>query len=338
MKKALTIKVVFCLLIITMTITLLQGFSFAKSENIQMIKKSENEYIIYVSNLLDQDFKFAFSNEENVADKTTLSFKDSALDQEENGNHIAYIDADLYTQYFENKENTYLWVKIDEEYKLSGEKVELSEALSEDEIQSFNLVTKTIEVEVGEKELPKETVNGVEISHKIGTINIKDDKEAVYSYKMVKATSGSEAERLIELAKKMNSLDEGTNIFEQLSVYSEFKDVYTNLIPDENDSNWAMVNDYTIEQPQNSKEGDQYLVWIKQDIQQNSVIDLQIMICDDDYTPEYEKQEVVIKETTKLPKTGDNITLFVIAGIILVLIIAVVVLKVRSKKNTNKNS
>lgn len=333
MKKALTNRVMLCSLLIITIITLLPVFSFAQSENIQMIKKSENEYMIYVSGLLDEEFQFAFSNDATVDKSTLVDFKDSATDQLENGNHIAYIDSDLYTTYFEGKDNTFLWVKQGENYKLEAEKVELSKALSEDEIQSFNLVTKAIEVEVGEKELPIETVNGVEISHKIGTINITDDQTATYSYKMVKATEGSEAEKLIELAKKMNTLND-TNIFEQLSVYNEFKEVYLDLIPAENDTKWTKVNDYTIEQPQDSKKGDQYLVWIKQKTVEKSVIDVQIMICDNDYTPEYEKQEVVIKETTKLPTTGDNIVLFVVAGIILALIIAVVVLKVKNKKET----
>ena len=48
-----------------MTIVLLQGFSFAQSENIQMIKKSNEEYMIYVEELLEQEFQFAFSNNEN---------------------------------------------------------------------------------------------------------------------------------------------------------------------------------------------------------------------------------------------------------------------------------
>lgn len=333
MKKALTNRVMLCSLLIITIITLLPAFSFAQSENIQMIKKSENEYMIYVSGLLDEEFQFAFSNDATVDKSTLVDFKDSATDQLENGNHIAYIDSDLYTTYFEGKDNTFLWVKQGESYKLEAEKVKLSKALSEDEIQSFNLVTKAIEVEVGEKELPTETVNGVEISHKIGTIKITDDQTATYSYEMVKATEGSEAEKLIELAKKMNTLND-TNIFEQLSVYNEFKEVYLNLMPAENDTKWTKVNDYTIEQPQDSKKGDRYLVWIKQETVENSVIDVQIMICDNDYTPEYETQEVVIKETTKLPITGDNLVLFVVAGIILALIIAVVVLKVKNKKET----
>lgn len=334
MKRALTKYVMLCLLLITI-ITLLPVFSFAKSENIQMIKKNENEYMIYISSLLNEEFQFAFSNDATVDKSTLVDFRDSAVDKIENGNHIAYVDVDLYTQYFKDKDNTFLWVKQGENYILKAEKVELSKALSEDEIQSFNSITKKIDVKIGKKELPKQTVNGVEISHNIGTINITDNQNATYSYKIVKATENSKAKRLIELANEINSLN-NANIFEQLSVYNRFKEVYLNIIPNKNDKKWTEVNDYTIEQSQESKEGDQYIVWIKQETEEKSVIDVQIMLCDEDYIPEYEKQEKVIKETVKLPITGDNLALFVFAGVILVLIIAVVILKVRNKKRLNR--
>ena len=48
MKKSLAQKVMLFLAVTIITITLLQSFSLAKSENVQMIKKSEKEYIIYV--------------------------------------------------------------------------------------------------------------------------------------------------------------------------------------------------------------------------------------------------------------------------------------------------
>lgn len=331
MKKALTNRAMLCLLLAIVIIALLPVLSFAKSEKVQMIKKSGNEYIIYVSGL-NEEFKFAFSNED--AEPDTTKFKDSALDSTVDGNHIAYVDNDIYNAYFKDKENVFLWVKKGEEYKLKAEKVQLKDSLSEEEIQAINNATQTITVEVGEKELPKETADGVTVSHKIGTIKITDDQSAKYSYKMVKATSGTKAAELIELAEKVNALNDSNTMYEKLSVYNAFKTTYNQLKPSATDKKWTNVENYTIEQPQESKKGDQYLVWIKKDQGQNSTVDIQIMVCNDGYTPEYEKQEVVIKETKLLPTTGDNIVLFVIAGIILALIVAVVVLKLKNKKET----
>lgn len=329
MKKALTKRVMLCTLIVTMIIALLQGFSIAKSESTQILKLDEKEYIIYVSNLLDTKFKFAFSNSAST-EKSNLEFDDSATDTE-NGNNIAYVDSAKYDKYFKDQEKTFLWVKEGEQYKLEAEEVNLSKALNEDEIQSLNKVTTKIKVEIGEKELATETINGVKVNRKIGTINIKDDKDATYSYKIVKASKGTEAKQLMDLAEQMNKMD-NKNMFEKLSIYSEFKELYSKLEPTVSDRNWTKVKDYAIEQPQDSKKGDQYLVWLKKDLGNNSVVDVQLMNCNDDYTPAYEKQEVVVKQTSKLPITYDNIILFVIAGILLALIIAIVILKLRNKK------
>ena len=347
MKKALINKAMLCMLMVVMLLTLLQGFSFAKSENVQMIKKSEKEYLIYVSGL-NQEFDFAFSNNSDI-DKTTLIFKDSALDKTENGNHIAYIDSSLYTEYFKDQTKTYLWVKQGEEYKLEAEQLILTDALSQEDIEEFNSVTKKfyngteqVKIEVGQKELPQEeTTEGVTITRKIGTLNIVNGGETTYSYKMVRATEGSDAEKLIKLAEEMNKLNEldENAMFEKLSVYSEFKTVYNKLVPTVNDENWAEVKESTIEQPQGSKTGEQYLVWMKQESEeQNPVIDVQIMTCKDEYKEEYEKQEVIIKETTKLPITGDNVVLFVIAGIVIALISVVLILKNKDSKKSKHSA
>lgn len=354
MKNALTKKAVFCIAIMAMIFSVLQGVSLATDSNVehtQMIKKSDSEYIIYVSYenesnelvFLNEKFEFAFSNEAEVEDKSTLEFKESALDKTENGNHIAYVDSELYSQYFEGKENTYLWVKQESDYKLESEKINLTNSLTEETIQKLNNVTKMIKVTVGEKTLPTETINEVKVNHKIGTLII-DEQTGKYSHKMVKSTEGTDAKKLINLAEKLNKVDE-ENMFNKLSTYNEFKALYNKLKPEVNDEKWTEVENYTIKQPQNSKTGEQYLLWLKHEQENtnaettnNAVIDVQIMTCVDEYIPEYEKQEIIIKETTKLPITGDDITLFVIAGVILVLIAVVTVLKLKNSKNGKHTS
>lgn len=335
MKKYLTNKITLFLILLVTLLFLLPQFSLAQSENIQMIKKSSNEYLIYVDGLLNESFEFAFANNAQT-EKENLVFQKSALDKTENGNNIAYIDSELYTNYFNEKEETFLWVKVGEEYKLEAEKVELNNALSEVEIQYINQTTKTIKVEVGEKELPTEKIDGVNVKHKIGTLKITESENNTYSYIMMKSTEGSEVENLIQLANELNNLQD-KNIYEQLSVYQQFKNAYIELQPELKSKNWAEVKEATIEQPQNSKKGEQYLVWIKQNIENGAIMDIQIMTCQDEYIPEYEKQEIVIKETSKMPVTGENLTLYVIAGIVLVLIAIVLVLKFKNKK-TAKHS
>jgi len=327
MKKSLAQKVMLFLAVTIITITLLQSFSLAKSENVQMIKKSEKEYIIYVSNLIGSEFEFSFANKKDES-KENLVFTNSALDQEDNGNNIAYIDETIYNNYFDGKKETYLWVKQGTEYKVEAEKINLKDALTEEDIQELNNATKKIPVKFGELNLPAETVDGVKITRRMGTINIEDNSETEYSYKMLKSTEESKVEELINLANEMNKLDE-KNTYDKLSIYGQFKSLYEELKPSDG---WNVAENNVIKQPQESKKGEQYLVWIKNE----QTTDVQIMTCNDDYTPEYEKKKIINKVITKLPITGESLALYITAAILIVLIVTVAILKVKNNKS-NKN-
>ncbi|MFU2363561.1 MAG: hypothetical protein ACM67R_07080 [Clostridiales bacterium] len=327
MKKSLAQKVMLFLAVTIITITLLQSFSLAKSENVQMIKKSEKEYIIYVSNLIGSKFEFSFANKKDES-KENLVFTNSALDQEDNGNNIAYIDETIYNNYFDGKKETYLWVKQGTEYKVEAEKINLKDALTEEDIQELNNATKKIPVKFGELNLPAETVDGVKITRRMGTINIEDNSETEYSYKMLKSTEESKVEELINLANEMNKLDE-KNTYDKLSIYGQFKSLYEELKPSDG---WNVAENNVIKQPQESKKGEQYLVWIKNE----QTTDVQIMTCNDDYTPEYENKKIINKVITKLPITGESLALYITAAILIVLIVTVAILKVKNNKS-NKN-
>ena len=67
MKKNLSKKLILSFCVLVMAISLLPSFSFAKSEKIQMIQKSKEEYILYISNLLNNKFEFAFANKADEA-------------------------------------------------------------------------------------------------------------------------------------------------------------------------------------------------------------------------------------------------------------------------------
>lgn len=327
MKKALAVKVVVSLIVIMMVTVLLQNFSFANSENTQILKLADKEYLIYVEGLLNDKFEFALSNSSK---DSNLKFDNSAKD-EENGNHIAYVDSKLYDTYFSEKGKTFLWVKQGEEYKVEAQEVDLSTAIEEKNIQNLNQATKKITVSVGEKELPVEDKDGVKVTRKIGTLKLEQKENAIYTYQMLKKETGTDVEKLIELANEMNK-QENKDMFAKLKLYSEFENTYNKLVNGLNNENWIKVEDETIPQPQEAKLDEQYLVFVKENVNNEETIDIQIMTCRDEQTQEYETKDVVIKETSKLPITYDNIVLFVIAGVVLVLIILVVVLKLRNKK------
>ena len=88
-----------------------------------------------------------------------------------------------------------------------------------------------------------------------------------------------------------------------------------------------------IEQPADSKTGEQYVLWIKNDTK--NIVDVQFLTCFQDENKEFVKEENIVKTTSKLPITYDSVILFVILGVALVLLVMVIVAK---KKNASKRS
>lgn len=332
MKKISAKRILLILTIQILIITLFQGFSFANNENIQMIKKSEKEFLIYVRSLENKKFQFAFSNSKE-ADKNNLLFEESALDKKQDGKNIAYINSNIYSTFFENKEKTFLWIKEGENYKIEGLEINLEEALSEKEIQDINNITKKIEVKIGTKKLPDEIdVDGSKIQKEIGTIKIKNNPKYKYSYIIMESEEKTDIEKFISLANQINQEDEST--YNKLKIYNDFYELYKKIEPTAEDAKWKIAEKNIVEQPQefNKQDGYQYLVWLKQEGNNEEVMDVQIMTCKAKNTPIYEKQEVIVKTASKLPITGDNIILFVILGVIIVAIVIAVIMK-----NNNKN-
>ena len=311
MKKALNKKIMLITVLTITLITLFQSFSFAKSESTQMIKKGEKEYIIYISNLLNSKFEFAFANKKDEIE-SNLKFYDSAVDSSENGNNIAYVDENIYNTYFDGKAETFLWVKGTE---IKAEKIELSNALTEENIQDLNKVTKKIAIKIGNETKTEKNEEGTEVTYTKGTIIIDDNSETKYTYNMVPVKAGTDEEKLADLANKMNNLTD--------------KKLYEKLIPAEG---WKDVESKTIKQPQESKKGDKYLVWLKAD----NTIDLQIMTSSEEYKENEKTENVIVKEVTKMPVTGESLVLYIVAAVLLVLIVTIVILKVRNK-NSDKN-
>ena len=211
---------------------------------------------------------------------------------------------------------------------IKAEKIELSNALTEETIQDLNKVTKKIAIKIGNETKTEKNDEGTEVTYTKGTIVIDDNSETKYTYNMVPVKAGTDEEKLADLANKMNNLTD-KNIFEKLSVYSQFKKLYEKLIPAEG---WKDVESKTIKQPQESKKGDKYLVWLKAD----NTIDLQIMTSSEEYKENEKTENVIVKEVTKMPVTGESLVLYIVAGVLLVLIVTIVILKVKNK-NSDKN-
>ena len=322
--KRILIILVFILLISMSTSVL------ATNEKIQILEDSKNCYMIYLQENLKESFEFAISSNPNET-KENLQFKNSATDEiGKNANYIAYIDEETYNN-LQGKE-IYLWArKSENDYIVEKYKIDLKSAISKSNVELVNNITKTINVETSNVETSKENVDGVIITKTVGMIEVKEEGKNYYS--LIKLPNGKDYNKFIELVEKL-SLSNTLNTFDKLNLTQEFVTLYEKLLPSKDSKDWIEAQENKIMQPEDSKENDKYIVFLKNENNEGNVkYDVQFLTCFEDY-----KQEVVSQKIeSKLPITYDNPILFIILGILIIALIAVILVKYKSNKNKKDN-
>lgn len=312
------------LILLVITISSISGIVNASNENIQIIKKSGNEYLIYISEHMDSQFEFAFSNDQG-ADKETLGYKSSILDSTSEKNNVAYIDNSLYTTYFSGK--TYFWAR-DLSGKYFAEKVEvdLSKAIEESNVNLINNLTKIIKVDTKNTITTSEVVNEVKVTKTVGKVDVLE--EGTTYYQLVKLPASEDYNEFMKTAEKIANDKIENNMYAKLEVANKFSDYYNRLVPDIDDANWIKVSNNTILQPEESHNGEQYILWLKTENNRENKIDVQFLTCFEDYKPEVISEKI----TTKLPVTYDNPILFIILAVLVVAFVVVLILRNKSEK------
>ena len=321
-KTKLTVSIIIAILFISI-LGIIYTVNGA-NENIQIIKKSGNEYLIYISEHMDSQFEFAFSNDQG-ADKETLGYKSSILDSTSEKNNVAYIDNSLYTTYFSGK--TYFWAR-DLSGKYFAEKVEvdLSKAIEESNVNLINNLTKIIKVDTKNTITTSEVVNEVKVTKTVGKVDVLE--EGTTYYQLVKLPASEEYNEFMKTAEKIANDKIENNMYAKLEVANKFSDYYNRLVPDIDDANWIKVNNNTILQPEESHNGEQYILWLKTENNHENKIDVQFLTCFEDYKPEVISEKI----TTKLPVTYDNPILFIILAVLVVAFVVVLILRNKSEK------
>ena len=298
-------------LVVIMLVSMLPINSLAATSDILVIKENDNQYLIYMNGLLNENFEFAFSNSE---DATDLNYITAVKDNE--GNYIAYVDADLKVKFF-SSDDTYLWVKnTNDEIIVDGEKITINDAKTIEQLNILENLTKNI------------TINSSAENEKI-TINGEEGK--TYYYKFFVAGTSEEYNRLLTLVEEINNFDENTNAYTKLQSYSELSELYNNLVASLSEDNWTEAKNLEITKPYDAKDGEQYILWLKDS---DGNMDVQILTA-------YEKKVTVVDEqqkteqiVTALPVTYDDTTvLFIALGTVVVAMIAIIAFKKLNKKN-----
>lgn len=303
---------------------------FASNEQIQILQKSEKEYMIYLSGHLDESFEFAFSNDKNI-DKQKLNFKAAAKDTEgTDTNYIAYINEELYTEFFDN--TTYLWARTAKgEYFAEAIEIDLKNVIQEDEIELANNITKIIKVDTKNSVTTQEMQNDVKVTKTVGKVDILE--EGTIYYQLVKLPSTENYNQFMKIAEKIANSKVENNMYARLEITSEFASLYEKLVPDIKDNNWVKVENNVILQPEDATQGEQYILWLKSENNNEIKIDAQFLTCFEDYKPEVISEKI----STKLPVTYDSPVLFIILGILIVALIIVFVLRAKTNKEQSKH-
>ena len=323
-------------IILLMLVSIIQLPIMANTDDESIIlKKSEKEFLLYYKEICNREFEFAFSSNQNENEEN-LNFTKSAVDQmTQNALNVAYIDEESYDAFFSTNKSAYIWIRdVEEKMLVESKKVNLEQALDDEMIQLVDTTTKRILVDTTKTNTINQIINGVDTTVTTGKVVIRGKENANYAYKIVKVSDQNiEAKELFTLAEQ---IDNGTNkTYESLSLTKSFYNLYKNLVP--TDSEWLEVENKEILQPENTANGDKYIVWIKEETEKDTTIDAKFLMCIYEYEEGKEEKEETIIEIVKLPVTFDSGTiLFIILGLIAVALIVVIVIKTKSNKKEEK--
>lgn len=339
MKKS-TIKFLAFGIIILMLLSLVQLPIMAATKNETavskiILKKAENAYMIYYKDICNEEFEFAFATSKN---EKTLNFTSSAKDQVTNeGLNIAYITEATLNTYFADSDVAYIWIRdVNDNILVEADEINLKNVLDDEMIELVDTTTKRItNVDATQKYETNAMIDGVDTTITVGKVVIEPKEDATYSYELIKVSDeNADTKELFELAEKIQAGT--TNTYESLSLTEQFYNLYADTIPEDRD--WTVVENNEILQPENTTDGDKYVVWIKEEVKHatgktDTTIDAKFLICEYEYNEGREEIEETIIETVKLPVTFDNgIVLFIALGIIVLALVIVMVIRVKTNK------
>lgn len=300
------------------------------NEELQIVK-TEQDYIIYVKKLAKTEFDFAISDKDN-ATEMELNYINSVEDEE--GNQVAFVTQTKYNNELSTNAHNYLYIKTTEGVEIK--EINFDDAFDKAKMEEVETTTKRMETEVVTDIIEKdEEVEGIKVKVTVGGLKIIDTDQATYYYASTKLPAEKYTE-LMELAEQINSSYNEMDMYERIKTAKQFYNLYNEL---KGLQNWLEVENMTIMQPNDAQKGEQYVVYLKKlDEDGNETIDVKLMTSyreDEEEKIPGKTETRVVKETAKLPITGDSIILFVV--LVAIVIIAIIVF-IRMKKLQNKEN
>lgn len=303
-----------------------------------ILKKSDTEYIVYYKDICEKQFQFAISKN-NEETKDNLVFINSAKDKNtEKALNIVHIYDALFSQIFVDGENistdAYIWIKDEEDNIIvEADKIDLSTAITDEQLDLVDSTTKRINVDTTKKHETYQVIDGVETTVTVGKVVVNEKNNSKYYYNLIKADESNPKEKeLFELAE---TIQKGTdNTYESLAQSKRFYELYNKLMPKEDE--WNEVENSEVLQPDTTRDGDKYIVWLKESNDTGDIIDAKFLISIYEYTPKYERGDKIIEKIVKSPITYDNPALIIIFVSVVAAIILLIILKAKTTKKSKK--
>ena len=333
MKKS-TIKLVAFGMLVLMLLSIFTVPVKAETYEKVVLKKANKEFLIYYKDICNDEFEFAFSLDKGqpTDDLFTRSAKDQA---DEGALDVAYVDETLYDTYFTTNK-AYIWIRDNNDQMLvSADLVDLTDALNDGMIELVNNTTKRIDVDTTQTHETHEMVDGVDTTVTTGKVVVDEKGGAKYSYTLTRLTdTTTKANKLFDLAEALK--EDISDTYTNLSLSKQFYDLYMELMP--TNSEWTEVENSEILQPDNTVEGDKYIVYLKEETADSITVDAKFLTCVYKADEGVDQKEETITETVKLPVTFDSGTiLFIILGIIVLALVIFAIIRVKAnKKDENK--
>ena len=316
---------------IIFVIAMMPSYARAEDDSLEavILVKSSGEKIIYIKGLDSTDFKYAFSNNEEEAN--TVTYKTCLTDS--NGENVVYL----------TQNETYKYMFISNGESVETVDLETLKSITEEEILEIEGLTTKISVDTEKSTSYSETTeDGTSVTTTLGKIVITEEGNYTYQYQLIEILDKNNTvteinETAVELYAQISELENASTMFEKLSAEITIRDDYKQLLEN---ATWVNVNENTILQPEDSQEGEKYIVLL-QKLEGDNVVenDIQFMTCgrEDDADVEYtEKTETkLVEKRTELPVTGENLVLYIV---LVIIIIAIIIVAIRMKKLKGKEN
>ena len=321
--KNLKVKMVVSMIVLLVVVLAISiSTSAANVDNIKVVKLDADTYLIYIQDYEKESFKFAFSN--NAAD-SNLKYRNNGTDT--NGVFVAYIEGTKTSPMF-------MWAKDSTGTQiLSAASLDFTDVIDITAIAKVASVTKVIDVNVvnigvGDTNKYNEATdkNGIHLTA-AGKLVIKDPGAYDYLYQLIPIDASAEQDYkdFFNLATAINK-DNFGSAFEKLGALNEFMRLYNKLSEEAKAGAWVpTTSDYEIFQPEDKK----YVVWIMNS--EGTVMDAQFMF------PGKYVDEGVNKLVERLPVTGEDNTLLIVFGVLIVGIIGMGITVMKLSNKTGKH-